>query len=336
MQQTLLRIFSLLNFSEQASQTLATTHTQSTMCGVNSHGINRVPLFAKYVKDGIVNPSTQAQKTEAFGNIERWDGQFGSGVLNAQICTQRAIELAKENGLGLVALKNTNHWMRGGSYGWQAASKGCIGIMFTNTQANMPPWGGTECRIGNNPLVISLPNKSLSNKDQHVVLDMAMSQFSFGKIHEYELKNETLPFVGGWDEQHQASTDPSAILACEKAMPTGYWKGSALSMVLDMLATLLAAGNSTKKISESPIETGISQVFLCINAKELNNAELHSRLLNEIVEYTKNVETQTKASQIRYPGQRANETFAISKKHCMQIDSDIWAEVIALSKWEQC
>ena len=70
---------------------------------------------------------------------------------------RRAISIAKENGIGCVVLKNTNHWMRGGTYGWQAADAGCIGICFTNTIANMPPWGGKEPKLGNNPLVIAVP-----------------------------------------------------------------------------------------------------------------------------------------------------------------------------------
>lgn len=327
MHAALLQLFKSLQFSDESADLLAKTHTQSTMCGVNSHGINRVPIFTEFVKSGVVKPDVKAKKVEAFGQIERWDGQFGSGVVNASLCTERAIELAKNNGMGLVALKNTNHWMRAGSYGVQAAKAGCIGIMFTNTQANMPPWGASENRLGNNPLVVSIPNK-----DSHIVLDMAMSQFSFGKIHEYHLKNETLPIPGGWDEDHQMSTDPQTILASEKSIPTGYWKGSALSMVLDMLATLLSAGSSTKNISQSPVETGVSQVFLCIDTKAMNRPELHAQLLAEIIDYTQSAATQTADTQVKYPGQRAQESYQLSKVNGMQVSQEIWDQVVELIK----
>lgn len=327
MHEVLLTLFLSLGFTQEDAELLSTTHTQSTMCGVNSHGINRVPIFSQYVRDGIVKPNAKAEKSEVFGQIERWDGNFGSGVINATLCTQRAISLAKDMGMGLVALKNTNHWMRAGTYGAQAAKAGCIGIMFTNTQANMPPWGGTQSRLGNNPLVISIPHN-----DQHIVLDMAMSQFSFGKIHEYHLKNETLPFPGGWDEHNQVSTHPETILANERAMPAGYWKGSALSMVLDMLATLLSTGKSTKKISDSAVETGVSQIFLCIDAQAVNTADLHSRLLTEIIDYTKDVKTVTSGSSVKYPGQRAYEAFEKSETEGMQISEEIWSQVLLLSE----
>ena len=80
---------------------------------------------------------------------------------------QRAIALAKENNIGCVTVKNTNHWMRGGTYGWQAADAECIGICITNAIATMPPWGGIKPRLGNNPLVIAVPRT-----EGHVVLDM--------------------------------------------------------------------------------------------------------------------------------------------------------------------
>ena len=84
------------------------------------------------------------------------------------------MEIASVQGMGCVAIANTNHWMRGGSYGWQAADAGVIGICWTNTLANLPPWGAAEPRVGNNPLVVAVPRA-----DGPVVLDMAMSQFSF-------------------------------------------------------------------------------------------------------------------------------------------------------------
>lgn len=78
--------------------------------------------------------------------------------------------------------------MRGGTYGWQAADAGVIGICWTNTRPNLPPWGASDPRIGNNPLVIAVPRAS-----GHVVLDMAMSQFSYGALSSYRMRGELLP-----------------------------------------------------------------------------------------------------------------------------------------------
>ena len=258
MQDVLYRLFIKYRFAEDKARILAKVHTESTLDGVNSHGINRVPLFIEYVEKGVVKVDAEAEQAETFGNIERWDGHLGPGIINATKCTNRAIELAKLHGMGMVALRNTNHWMRGGTYGWQAADAGCIAIFFTNTQANMPPWGGKDSRIGNNPFIVSIPRE----EGHHIVLDMAMSQFAFGKIHEYKLRGEKLPYPGGWDDLNVLSRDPEKILANERGLPIGYWKGSALSMILDMLATLLSAGDSTRNIASKEYETGISQVTI--------------------------------------------------------------------------
>ena len=237
------------------------------------------------------------------------------------------MELAKTNGIGLVALRNTNHWMRGGSYGKQAADDDCISILFTNTQPNMPPWGGRDSRIGNNPIVISIPRKQ-----GHIVLDMAISQYAFGKINSYKLRGEKLPFVGGWDENNELSNDPEKISVVERGLPIGYWKGSALSMILDMLATLLSAGNSTYKISLNAFETGISQVFLCIYPKMFDDKNLQQKLIEEIIEYTLDVEPMRPGDRTYYPGEQSLLTKRKNLIEGIPVDQCVWNEIMNLAR----
>ena len=326
MQNVLYKLFIKNGFDEEKARSLARIHSESTLDGVNSHGINRVPLFIDYVKKGVVHVDAEAFKVEAFGNIERWDGMLGPGIINAVKCTNRAIELAKLHGMGLVALRNTNHWMRGGTYGWQAADAACISILFTNTLPNMPPWGGKDSRIGNNPFIVSIPRK----KEGHVVLDMAMSQFAFGKIQDYKLRGEQLPYPGGWDEQNEQSTDPDKILSSERGLPIGYWKGSALSIILDMLATLLAAGDSTYKIGMKEFETGISQVYLCIYPEIFSDGNLQEKLLSEIIAYTHDVEPMQAGERTYYPGERTVQTRARNLEEGMPVSKEVWQKVMEL------
>ncbi len=132
------------------------------------------------VRNGSVNPGAEPWVVARHGAMERWDGRRGPGNLNAYAAMEQAIRLSREHGIACVAMANTNHWMRGGTYGWQAADAGVIGICWTNTMPNVPPWGGAEPAIGNNPLVIAVPRAK-----GHVVLDMAMSQFSYGALESY-------------------------------------------------------------------------------------------------------------------------------------------------------
>src|SRR4029077_7469904 len=150
----------------------------------------------------------------SFGSLERWDGNSGPGNLNAWRCMERAIAISRRHGIGCVALANTNHWMRGGPYGWQAADAGVIGICWTNTLPNLPPWGAGDPRLGNNPLIIAVPRK-----EGHVVLDMAMSQFSYGAIESYRRKGAMLPVPGGFSVTGELTTDPAAIEQSYRPLP---------------------------------------------------------------------------------------------------------------------
>ena len=325
-EELLVAILQNYNFSDEKAQLIARVHTQSSCDGVYSHGLNRFPLFIDYVKRGIININADPECIASFGVVERWDGRSGPGVSNAHECMGRAVELAQKHTMGCVALRNTNHWMRGGTYGWQAADQGKIALSFTNTQPNMPPWGGKESRIGNNPFVVAIPRA-----EGHVVLDMSMSQFSFGKIHTYKLNNEKLPFFGGWDEEGNLSKDPEKILARERGLPIGYWKGSALSIVLDMLAALLSDGNPTCRIAEDGIETDISQVFICIDPEKFSDAALKDRLLNEIIDHVHDVPPMDEGNQTYYPGER---TLAARKQHRREgvpVSKKVWKTITELT-----
>jgi len=328
MKSVLYDLFIKYHFPEDKAELLAKTYTETTLDGVNSHGINRVPMFIEYIENGSVKIDEEAEKVGEFGNMERWDGHQGPGIINATICTNRAIELAKTHGMGLVALRNNNHWMRAGTYGRVAADAGCMAICFTNTQPNMPPWGGMESRTGNNPIVMAIPRK-----DGHVVMDMAVSQFAFGKINQYRLEGKKLPYPGGWDLEDNLSDDPEAILKKQRGLPVGYWKGSALSMMLDMLATMLSAGDSTFKIGKREYEYNVSQVFLCIDTEKFSDTKLQQTLLKEIIDYTHNVEPMNPGDKIYYPGERTLETRAKNIKEGMPVSDEVWEEVLGfLSK----
>jgi len=327
LQKELFELFINYKFNEEKAKLLADVFMESTLDGVSSHGINRVPLFIDYIKKGIVNINAEPEKVASFGNIERWDGNLGAGILNATKCTTRATELAKVHGMGMVALRNTNHWMRGGTYGKQAANADCISILFTNTQPNMPPWGGKESRIGNNPFVVSIPRER-----GHVVLDMALSQFSFGKINDYKLRGEKLPFHGGWDDKDELSNDPNKILLKERGLPIGFWKGSALSIVLDMLASILSAGNSTCKIASKKIETAISQIYICIYPKVFNDIGIQQNIIEEIIAFTHDVEPINSDDNIYYPGQRSGQTRMKNLEEGIFINDNIWSQVLKLKE----
>jgi 3-dehydro-L-gulonate 2-dehydrogenase len=315
------RVLISLNFTETNAGDCATIFADNSRDGVYSHGLNRFPVFVQYIKEGLVTPNVKPTLVSSFGAIEQWDGNLGPGMLNARLCMDRAIELAKDNGIGCIAIKNTNHWMRGGTYGWQAAEAGCIGVCFTNTIANLPPWGGTEPRLGNNPLIFAIPKTG-----GHIVLDMAITQYSFGKLWQYNNENKPLPVPGGYDSEGHLTTDAAAIMATKRALPIGFWKGSGLSLVLDLLATLLSGGNSTAAITQSgKKESGVSQVFIAIKT----DIEQNATLIDEIINYTKTSDTEN-GKEILYPGENMLRIRERNMKDGVLVDEKIWAEVLGM------
>ena len=109
-------------FSGDRAILCARLFTETSLDGVYSHGLHRFPEFVDMIGKGHVKPANEPTLTRSLNNFENWDGNLGPGNLNAWASMDRAIQLARESGMGAVALRNTNHWMRGGTYGLQAAS----------------------------------------------------------------------------------------------------------------------------------------------------------------------------------------------------------------------
>lgn len=296
-------------FSRDRAELSARLFAETSRDGVHSHGIARFPRFVRNIRSGIVKPEASPQKIGGDGALERWDGQQGPGNLNARTSMARALELAEQYGIGCVALRNTNHWMRAGTYGWQAADAGKIGICWTNTLPNLPPWGSTRALVGNNPLVIAVPRE-----DGPVVLDMAMSQFSYGALEGYADRGESLPVDGGFDQGGELSRDPAAILEAGRPLPTGYWKGSGLAILLDLVAAMLSGGLATHQIDpDFDRETQISQLFLAFEPGETGIADAVIGSLQH--------------EGVRYPGERVLHDRAESEREGVVVDEESWSWV---------
>jgi 3-dehydro-L-gulonate 2-dehydrogenase len=321
----LVRVHMSLGFSEARARKSATLFAETQLDGVASHGLNRFPRFVKQVRAGVVQVDAEPTRVAAFGAWEQWDGHLGPGNLNATAATSRAIVLAREHGLGLVALGNTNHWMRGGTYGWQAALAGFAFIGWTNTTPNMPPWGARSSKLGNNPLIIALPRNHAP-----VVLDIAMSQFSYGKMERLQLRGEPLPFPGGYDEDGKLTTDPAAILRTWRALPIGYWKGAGLALVLDLLAAVLSGGQTTREIGGQKEESGLSQVFMVIDVSRPRGPDAVAQLVTAVIDDLHSAVPAADGSAARYPGESVLKIREENRRLGVPVDDEVWRTILAL------
>ncbi|MFO6299750.1 3-dehydro-L-gulonate 2-dehydrogenase [Rahnella selenatireducens] len=329
MQQTIQRALLKAGLDEESARTCARIHTESSCDGIPSHGLNRVARFVDYVQKGWINIRAKPVQEKSLGAIAIYNGNRGIGITNALFAVEKAAEMAREYGVGIVAMKNSSHWMRGGSYGWHAATRGLAAICWTNTESCMPAWGGKNTRIGNNPFVMAVPRTK-----GPIVLDMAMSQYSYGKLQVTRLKNEKLPYPGGYDVQGNLTDDPGPIEASMRILPAGYWKGSGLAIVLDAMAALLSAGSPTNeidKIGEGSC-TGASQIFMVFDPAQLGGTQFTEHMADSVVDYVNQSEPAENNRDVRYPGQTAALNREQNRRLGIPVDNAVWDEVMRLAE----
>lgn len=325
MQECFASILLKAGFTKLRANECAAIFTANSVDGIYTHGVNRFPRFVQYVKDGFVQPHANPSLKHKFGGIEQWDGNLGPGILNAVSATETVMRLAGQHGIGCVALANTNHWMRGGTYGWQAAKAGFVFIGWTNTTAIMPAWGAIDPKLGNNPLVFALPFK-----EEAIVLDMAMSQFSYGAMELAVLENKTLPVNGGYDTSGGLTNDPAAVLESKRPLPVGYWKGAGLSLLLDILASILSGGLAVHEITKKPVEDSLSQVFIAIDLSKLGNHSVIASTVEHIIaDYHQSVAAD-ESKKITYPGERVRQTREKNLANGVPVVKKVWDGILTL------
>jgi 3-dehydro-L-gulonate 2-dehydrogenase len=268
---------------------------ENSLVGVSSHGVHRFPRLIEWIDRGFVNVAARPARVSSFGAAERWDGKLGVGPLNAERCMRRAMTLAARHGVGSVALSNTNHWLRAGTYGWQAANRGYAALCFTNTEPNLPPWGGTEPRLGNNPIVLAVPRAD----GRHVV----------------------------YDRDGNPTSNPAEILESHRALPIGYWKGAGLSVLIDLLVAGLSGGRTTADLGRLEAEYGVSQLFVAFAPALLGPSA------RDAVERTlRNLLHGGGASldDLRYPGERIERMRTENLRLGVPVDEAVWEAILAL------
>lgn len=322
------KAFLNIGMSQEQAEACAEIHADSSLDGIESHGLNRVPRFVEYVQKGLVDINAKPERVGGKGAVENYDGHLGIGVLNAKFCAARAIELAKEHGIGCVALKNTTHWMRGGTYAWQTARAGFIGISWTNTESCMPMWGSKEAGVGNNPFCIAIPRK-----DGPIVLDMAMSQYAYGKLGVYRLAGKQLPYAGGFDKDGNLTTDPGAIEESMRILPTGYWKGSGLAIALDLAAAAMANGKTGHDldVEHQGSCTGCCQIFIAYDPYLFGDEESIQQKFNERVDAVNATAPEREGGQVSCPGERTEATRKENLEQGVVVDDLVWQQIVAIS-----
>ncbi len=179
--------------------------------------------------------------------------------------------------------------------------------------------------MGNNPFVISVPNKPYP-----VLLDMAMSQFSYGKMEVLHQRGEKLPFAGGFDKDHKLTDEPGEILDSELALPAGYWKGSGLVILIDLLVSTLSGGLTTKEIGGFEEEHGLSQLFIAFDLQQISDPENKERIIKEVTGSLLESTAMVDGGHVFCPGQQTWLRRKENERKGIPVDRDTWDVISAL------
>lgn len=301
----------------------------NSLDGVYSHGMNRYPRYLSDMDSGLCDAGvSEATRVSGFGALEVWDAHFGIGPLIAQQMAERAIELAKAHGVACVALRNNSHWLRAGRYGLMMADAGMMGICFTNTCMNLTAWGAMEPSTGNNPITFAIPREKGS-----LVMDMAVSQYAYGKLELMAQQGQMLDSPCGYDKDGRETCDPKAIIESGLMLPMAMWKGSALSIMLDLMAAMLAGGRTSREIgAPADGEKGMSQVFICLHPAAVGDMADMERRMEQSIDFLHNLAPVEGGRGVHAPGENLEATRARNRANGIPVTEGTWQKILDAGK----
>lgn len=207
--------------------------------GVDTHGLCRLPIYLDRLRKGLINAKPNLAPKRVTPVAASLDGENGFGFVVGTRAMQEAIAMAREFGIGVVSARRSTHFGMAASYALLAADAGLMAMVFSNASPAMPPWGGRNMLLGTNPFCMAAP----AGDNRPVILDMSPAVAARGKIRKAERRGEKIPLGYALDAQGRPTTDPAAVLAGGVVLPIGEYKGSGLSMFMDIFGGVLSGAN---------------------------------------------------------------------------------------------
>jgi LDH2 family malate/lactate/ureidoglycolate dehydrogenase len=220
--------------------------------GVNTHGVIRLAGYIKRIQAGGNNPHPEIKVISQTDNTALMDGDNSFGQVGGKRAMQLAIDKAGDKGIGLVTMRNSNHYGMAGYYALMAVQHDMIGISMSNVLAAMAPTGGTTPRLGNNPIAFAFP----AEEEPPVVVDFATSKSNWGKALLCAQSGEPLPEDCFTDSKGDPTTSAEAFLDGGTLIPIAGHKGYGLALVISLMTGLLADSDFDTEIPHLYKELG--------------------------------------------------------------------------------
>lgn len=259
----LTELYRCAGLRKRDAEVCADCTVKTNLWGIDSHGVLRTPAYIRRVLKGAVKaePSPFFVKGEK-GPVSILDGDAGMGYVVGQYAVDAALAKAKEFGIGMVVVRNSNHFGAASLFARQAAEAGMLGMVTTNVIPNIGMPGNRRSVTGNNPIALAAP----LNKPYPFSLDISMSAVSGGKILLAQKKGEKIPDTWAIDKDGNPTDDPFAAFA-GILLPTGMHKGLGMSLFIDIITGVLSGGpflQDIKSMYRHKDEPSLTSHLFCV------------------------------------------------------------------------
>ena len=223
----------------QDAAIVADSLVSAELTGLQSHGVQRVKFYTDSMEAGGTDPKCRIKTIRDFPGGALLDAQGALGIVAAYRAMELAIQKAKDVGIGIVNVRNSNHCSCTAYYIRMAAKENMLAIVSSNAPKSMAPWGSREKYLGTNPLAVGAPTHG-----DPVMIDMATSVVARGKIILADKKGDSIPEGWAIDVDGHPTTDAAkALEGC--VLPFGGAKGSGIAMMIDVFSGVLSGCGKT-------------------------------------------------------------------------------------------
>jgi uncharacterized oxidoreductase len=297
----------------------------ANLCGVDSHGIIRIPQYVQDVQRGNVVPGAVigiAGETSVSAVV---DCGWNFGIVGAERTAEIALEKARSSRIAVVTTQHCNHAGRLGHYLEKIARQNFIGMGFCSAPKHghfVVPWGGRDGRLATNPLAYGIPAEGAP-----IISDFSTSQVPEGKIRLYRNRNQRLP--EGWilDAAGEPSTSPADFYGPPRGgiLPFGGrqgHRGYALGLLVEIMGTILSGNDSTED------RPGNGVTFIVFDPTLLVSAERFENNLERLKKYLRSSRPCMPGSEVMLPGQPEQQTRAIRSKQGIEVEPATWSAIL--------
>ncbi len=324
-----LACFKKLGLRDEDAEITAANLIFANLRGVDSHGVVRMKVYADRLRDGGTNPQALPKLVRDDQICALLDADDGVGQAAGALAMKIAVSKAKENGIGWVSVKNSNHFGAAAFYAMQALPHDMIGFAMTNASTTMAPAGGREARLGNNPLAVAIP----AGKKPPVVLDMATGAVAKGKIFIAQQERKKIPTTWALDKTGAPTDDPDAA-AEGLIQPLGGYKGYGLSLLIDLLTGVLSGGGFSTGVGQMykdlSVPTRSAHACAALRIDSFIPVSEFRQRVDEIIDMMHSCPRAAGVERIYVPGEIEHETEQRRKAQGIPLSGALRDELVAL------